>query len=303
MFVPCPHCGFLVALIATRDRAPQRCPRCDGMVESPDVIGDEAIATDDAPAVESADVESADVASAVSPVTETTPPASTGLLQADAVVEQPVADAPAVDTTEGEPATPTFEQAIEAAAIRPAAPRRQRRAARPRRKGEPSFASRDRATDNARLHWRWYAAIAGLVLLLGLQLMLAQRRELAADARWRPYVSALCTVAGCALPPWHEPAAFTMIQRNVRAKPGSAGVLAVEASFRNDAHWPQPWPTLLLGLSDVDGRLAGQRAFTPGEYRPGQKATDELLPGQSATVTLEVIEPAPRIVAFTFDFR
>ena len=97
--------------------------------------------------------------------------------------------------------------------------------------------------------------------------------------------------------------AFTMIQRNVRAKPGSTGVLAVEASFRNDAHWPQPWPTLLLGLSDVDGRLAGQRAFTPGEYRPDQKATDVLLPGQSATVTLEVIEPAPRIVAFTFDFR
>lgn len=294
MFVPCPHCGFLVALIATRDRASQRCPRCDGMVESPDVIADEGIATDDVPAVESADV-----ASAVSPVTEATAQPQ----QADAVVEQPVADAPAADTTEGEHATPTFEQAIEAAAIRPAAPRRQRRGTRPRRKAEPSFASRHRVADNARLHWRWYAALAGLVLLLGLQLLLAQRRELAADARWRPYVSALCAVAGCDLPPWHEPAAFTMIQRNVRAKPGSAGVLVVEASFRNDAHWPQPWPTLLLGLSDVDGRLAGQRAFTPGEYRPDQKATDVLLPGQSASVTLEVIEPAPRIVAFTFDFR
>ncbi|QSX74768.1 DUF3426 domain-containing protein [Lysobacter arenosi] len=270
------------------------------MVESPDVIADEVIATDDAPAVECADV--------ASPTTATPSQESTELLQADAVVAQPAAgapaaDAPAADTTESEPATPTFEQAIEAAAIRPAAPRRQRRGARPRRKGEPSFASRDRAADNARLHWRWYAALAGLVLLLGLQLLLAQRRELAADARWRPYVSALCTVAGCDVPPWHEPAAFTMIQRNVRAKPGSAGVLAVEASFRNDAHWPQPWPTLLLGLSDVDGRLAGQRAFTPGEYRPGQKATDVLLPGQSATVTLDVIEPAPRIVAFTFDFR
>jgi hypothetical protein len=274
------------------------------MVESADVIGDEEIAAEDAPAVE----QRADDASAVTAVTEATPPASTEPLQADAVVEQAAADAPAADTTEGAhanegDATPTFEQAIEAAAIRPAAPRRQRRGARPRRKGEPSFASRDRATDNARLHWRWYAGLAGLVLLLGLQLMLAQRRELAADARWRPYVSALCTVAGCDLPPWHEPAAFTMIQRNVRAKPGSTGVLAVEASFRNDAHWPQPWPTLLLGLSDVDGRLAGQRAFTPGEYRPDQKATDVLLPGQSATVTLEVIEPAPRIVAFTFDFR
>ncbi|HEY5849538.1 MAG TPA: DUF3426 domain-containing protein [Lysobacter sp.] len=202
-----------------------------------------------------------------------------------------------------DPAPPTFEQAIEAAAIRPAAPRRQRRGTRPRRQGEPSFASRHAAAATSRPHWRWYAALAGLVALLALQLVFAQRHELAADARWRPYISALCTVAGCDLPPWHEPGAFTMIQRNVRAKPGSAGVLAVEASFRNDAHWPQPWPTLLLGLSDVDGRLAGQRAFTPLEYRPDHQVDDVLLPGQSTTVTLEVIEPAPRIVAFTFDFR
>ncbi len=288
MFVPCPHCGFLVALIATRDRASQRCPRCDGTVEPPDVI-----ATDHEPVVDVADVAS-----------EATPATTAEPLQADTVVEQPDHGPQAAEAaTEGEQATPSFEQAIEAAAIRPAAPRRQRRGARPRRKGEPSFASGHRVAADARLHWRWYAALAGLVLLLALQLLLAQRRELAADARWRPYVSALCTVAGCELPPWHEPAAFTMIQRNVRAKPGSPGVLAVEASFRNDAHWPQPWPTLLLGLSDVDGRLAGQRAFTPGEYRPDRKATDVLLPGQSANVTLEVIEPAPRIVAFTFDFR
>ena len=33
MFVPCPHCGFLVALIVRPDGAPQRCPRCDGLVQ------------------------------------------------------------------------------------------------------------------------------------------------------------------------------------------------------------------------------------------------------------------------------
>ncbi|HEY5803658.1 MAG TPA: DUF3426 domain-containing protein [Lysobacter sp.] len=289
MFVPCPHCGFLVALIATGERASQRCPRCDGLVQA----GEEITAVD------------ATVASAA--VNEDAAQLLAGTA-ADTAIDSPVAttvDSSATGDTvaHDDPAPPTFEQAIEAAAIRPAAPRRQRRGTRPRRQGEPSFASRHAATASTRLHWRWYAALAGLVLLLVLQLMLAQRHELAAEARWRPYVSALCSVAGCDLPPWHEPGAFTMIQRNVRAKPGRAGVLAVEASFRNDAHWPQPWPTLLLGLSDVDGRLAGQRAFTPVEYRPGHQADDVLLPGQSTTVTLEVIEPAPRIVAFTFDFR
>ncbi|MFC3814690.1 DUF3426 domain-containing protein [Lysobacter sp. GCM10012299] len=298
MFVPCPHCGFLVALIAARDRAAQRCPRCEGLVQAPDMVdadmADTVVAADAVPSTAVAGAE-VDAVEAEAP--------SAAELPVDTATAAAPADALAADTATAPDTAQTFEQAIEAAAIRPAAARRQRRGTRPRRQGEPSFASRHAAAANARLHWRWYAALAGLVVLLVLQLMLAQRRELAADARWRPYVSALCTLARCELPPWHEPAAFTMIQRNVRAKPGSAGVLAVEASFRNDAHWPQPWPTLLLGLSDVDGRLAGQRAFTPGEYRPDQKATDVLLPGQSATVTLDVIEPAPRIVAFTFDFR
>ncbi|MGO4222491.1 DUF3426 domain-containing protein [Lysobacter sp. TAF61] len=280
MFVPCPHCGFLVALIAARDRASQRCPRCDGLVQAPHDVAVDAV---DSAAIDDAAVDGTAIEPSDAPAQEHT--------------------ATDVAAVHDQHATPTFEQAIEAAAVRPVSPRRSRRGTRPRRQDAPSFASRHAAYASTRLHWRWYAAMAGLVVMLALQLMLAQRHELAADARWRPYVSALCRVAGCDLPPWREPAAFTMIQRNVRAKPGSAGVLSVEASFRNDAHWPQPWPTLLLGLSDVDGRLAGQRAFTPDEYRPGQEASDVLLPGQSTTVTLEVIEPAPRIVAFTFDFR
>ena len=30
MFVPCPHCGFPLALIVSKDGAAQNCPRCDG---------------------------------------------------------------------------------------------------------------------------------------------------------------------------------------------------------------------------------------------------------------------------------
>ena len=93
-----------------------------------------------------------------------------------------------------------------------------------------------------------------------------------------------------------------MLDRNVQPKAGMAGVLTVSASFRNDARWPQPWPTLVLTLSDVDGRQVGQRAFAPAEYRE-HDAADLLVPGQSAAVRLDVIEPAPKIVAFTFDFH
>lgn len=283
MFVPCPHCGFLVALIVRPDGAPQRCPRCDGLVQAdatPEPTSDEPAATD---ATAADDASAQDIADEL-PVAAVAVDAASAA-QPDAVVQ---------------PAS--YEDAIASVSATAATPQT-RRKSRPRRSGAPSFARHAQARAPARISWRWHAGIAALVVLLALQLLLAQRRELAADPRWRPLAAGLCSVLRCELPAWREPGAFTMLQRSVRPKPGESGVLAVEASFRNDARWPQSWPLLVLSLSDVDGRPVGQRAFQPQEYRRAHRVGDELLPGQSATVTFEVIEPAPRIVAFTFDFR
>lgn len=199
---------------------------------------------------------------------------------------------------------PTFEDSIAAASsIAPASGRTtlpRRRA--PATRGTPSFARIRQPTPPRQINWRGPVAVVVLVLMLMLQLLLAQRAELAAQARWRPVVAAVCGVLGCELPPWREPTAFSMLNRNVQPKAGMTGVLTVSASFRNDARWPQPWPTIVLSLSDIDGRQVGQRAFAPAEYRDRDSA-ELLAPGQSAAVQLDVIEPAPRIVAFTFDFR
>lgn len=289
MFVPCPHCGFLVALIAREDGPPQRCPRCDGLVQSPGEDSADAEAMAAAEEIGAAPIEESDADAA------SVEPAGDDVAATDAV------DADADAVADPAPA-PSYEEAI-AAVTANAAPARARRRARPRRKGAPSFARHAVIASPARTSWRGYAIVAGLALLLALQLLLAQRNDLAADPRWRPLVASLCGVLQCELPPWHEPAAFTMLQRGVRPKAGDSGVLAVEASFRNDAQWPQPWPALVLSLSDVDGRPVGQRAFTPDEYRQSHRAGDALLPGQSATVAFDVVEPAPRIVAFSFDFR
>lgn len=148
-----------------------------------------------------------------------------------------------------------------------------------------------------------WSAIGLLALALVMQLLLADRARLAMDAGWRPTLARMCGVLGCDLPPWREPQAFTMLSRDVRAHPQRPGTLRVTTSFRNDARWPQPWPALLLTLSDLDGRVAGARAFAPVDYVEADDRGRLLEPGQVATVTLDVIEPAPGIVAFTFDFR
>lgn len=168
----------------------------------------------------------------------------------------------------------------------------------------PSFTRpRVRAAAASRTRWRGIGALAGLSLLLVLQLLLAQRDTLAANPRWRPTISTLCATLRCTLPPWREPAAFTMLSRDVRPHPGAPGTLLINASFRNDARWPQPWPSLLLTLSDLDGRMVGARAFAAREYLGATPTQSALASGQTAAVSLVVVEPAPDIVAFTFDFR
>lgn len=150
--------------------------------------------------------------------------------------------------------------------------------------------------------WQW-ATVAILGMLLLLQIALADRARLAADAGHRPWVAALCGVLRCSLPAWHEPSAFTMVSRDVRPVLGQPGALQVVASLRNDARWAQTWPRLRLSLSDADGRVIGTAVFSASQYLGAEGTADGLIePGQSAQIAFRVREPAASTVAFTFEF-
>ena len=148
----------------------------------------------------------------------------------------------------------------------------------------------------------WIALVV-LILLIATQLFFSERTRLAANAQWRQVVLAVCNVTGCSVPAWHEPDAFAMLSRDVIAVPDRPGVLRVQASIRNDAQWPQPWPALVLSLSDANGRLLGSRRFTPHDYLGRTPETALLQAGQAAQLAFDIVEPAPVVVAFDFRFE
>ncbi|PPJ44173.1 DUF3426 domain-containing protein [Pseudoxanthomonas sp. KAs_5_3] len=178
--------------------------------------------------------------------------------------------------------------------------------ARPKARGPtgPRFLQRGRTTPvhakQARI--QWFAVIA-LSLLLCAQVLLADRARLATQAGWRPIVVALCGVFRCDVPTWREPAAFTMLSRDVRPIIGSPGTLQAQATFRNEARWAQAWPVILLTLKDADGRTLGARALQPADYLPQGESSSLIGPGQSAQMAVSVKEPSANVVAFSFDFR
>jgi len=312
MFLPCPHCGYLITLVLPTHAPGQhvdmpRCPRCEGVLVTAPADARPPQAGDPRPGID-ADESLADETLGSKPTTR---------VEGDDADDGPTTHAaetqshprghppPAGDDPAGNPATQTDASTgpdvVAPFAPATAVPRVGRealpgaiRGGKPRR--TPSFVRGTQHPARARLAWPWYAAIVALGLLLALQLLLAQRHELAASARWRPSLMRVCNVLRCDIPPWHEPRAFTMLARNVQPSPTTAGVLLVEARFRNDARWPQRWPRIFLSLSDVEGRPVGARAFVPGEYRLAATSTDLLAPGQSATVRLQLREPARPVV-------
>ena len=283
MFFPCPYCQFLVNHHPQLRPLPHACPRCGRpLIEDGVSLVDLESSVPDAP-----DAEAASVAPAA--------PAASGSL-ATLLIVPPVAAPVSIE------ADPTAEENEEAATVEPVE-------APPASEPEPAPAAATTAstgpafavpTAAGRGRWRW-ALIALLALLLGLQILLADRARLAADPGWRPVVERLCAVLGCTLPSWHEPTAFLMLDRQIRPA-DTPGALRVDATFRNDARWAQDWPALQLALSDADGRVLGSAVFTPEQYLGAAPAT-RLAPGQSAQASFLVREPAPGTVAFSFEFR
>lgn len=167
----------------------------------------------------------------------------------------------------------------------------------------PAFARPPQAVRRDLLRLAGWTLVPMLALLLVLQVLLADRARLAADAQWRPRVERLCNVFGCELPPWRQPSAFQVTARELRPHPSAPGVLLVTASFRNDAAFAQAWPVLELSLTNLDGEPLGLRRFRPHEYLGAAPESASIGPGQSASITLEVLDPGKRAVSFEFAFR
>jgi hypothetical protein len=178
-------------------------------------------------------------------------------------------------------------------------------AAKRSRPRAPSFAKAPSPASVAqrRLRRIEWSIVAGLSALLLVQMVASDFDQLAAGASTRPWLLRMCGLLRCELPPWREPQALHLLQRDVRANPRRPGTLRISASFRNDARWTQPWPRLRVTLSDSDGRAIGARDFTAGEYLGTQPTPNGIASGQVAAVAFDVIDPSPRVTAFTFEFR
>ena len=169
----------------------------------------------------------------------------------------------------------------------------------------PSFAKPRTTASLAqrRQHRIEWSVAGGLAALLLVQVVASDFDQLAAGSATRPWLQRVCTTLHCTLPPWSEPRALRMLQRDVRANPQRPGMLRISASFRNEARRMQPWPRLRITLADADGRAIAARDFAANEYLGATPTANGIASGQVAGIAFDVVDPSPRVTAFTFEFR
>ncbi|MGO4701784.1 zinc-ribbon and DUF3426 domain-containing protein [Dyella sp. 2RAB6] len=166
----------------------------------------------------------------------------------------------------------------------------------------PRFAREARRSGVRR--WPWLVACLILLLLLCAQLAWAKREELVADASTGPVLRQLCEGFGCRLPLVQDTARLRLLARDVQAHPSVPGALLISATVHNDATFDQPWPVVVVTLSDVDGKRLAMRRLRPSEYLgDGAVATRGLPAGDNAALVLEVEDPGNKAVAFEIGFE
>lgn len=149
----------------------------------------------------------------------------------------------------------------------------------------------------------WSAGIAIASLCLILQLAYLQRNRLTDYPKIGPLVIKACNgIPGCELAPKRDVSQLQLVSRNVYSHPNVKGALMINAVIVNGANFSQPFPVLLVSMSDIHGKVVAERYFRPAEYLPENSDSRGMQPGKAVPVSLEVMDPGQNALAFELDF-
>ncbi|GLQ86518.1 zinc-ribbon and DUF3426 domain-containing protein [Dyella flagellata] len=152
--------------------------------------------------------------------------------------------------------------------------------------------------------WPWIVACAVLLLGLAAQMGWALRDSLIADPTVGPWLRQACAVLQCRVPMVRDVGKLHLLARDVQTHPSVPGALLISATLRNDATFTQPWPMVILRLTDGNGKVIAMRRLNPFEYLDDVEALHRgLAPGATTALVFEVEDPGHQAVAFDMEFE
>lgn len=210
-------------------------------------------------------------------------PEPSAMPETAAVLSVPSAEAElaSVEAVEAAPAIEPLEEADEAEGIEESA--------------LPAFLQSDRTARRAR--WRWAALAIVLGIVLGGQILVAQRSEVAAMLpSLRPLLSAACQPLGCEVGYPRRIEEITIASSELQPIGASKDQLLMVVALRNHASTELQWPGIELTLTDVQDRPVARRVFLPADYLASTIADrNSAQPGPAGLALASNAEPLVRL--------
>jgi len=153
---------------------------------------------------------------------------------------------------------------------------------------------------------RLFMGVIGTIAFLGLLAQLAYlKRDLLADQpltkKW--VVLACDKIPNCTIPKKRAIGKIKLDSRHIYGHPNINGALVVSASFSNRATFSQPYPTLVISMSNIRGQEVAARRFSPKEYLDGNQNIERGFgSGDNVTINLQIADPGNEAMAFEIDF-
>ena len=157
---------------------------------------------------------------------------------------------------------------------------------------------------------RWRILLLSLLFILAVdgiifQLALFRNVELANRfPQLKPYLSEFCHYFPCTFSGPREVGRIYITDREVRSHPQVENALLVSAIFINRAGISQPYPDIVLTLSDLTNTVVAERRFTPADYlSQGQDRFQLMEADVPIHIQFEVLDPGNDAVNFEFTFK
>jgi hypothetical protein len=152
--------------------------------------------------------------------------------------------------------------------------------------------------------WPWVLVCAMLALALLLQLAWVGRDQLIRAPLFGSWLRGTCAMLDCRLPLVAAPRQLHLLASNVESHPNAAHALMISLSLRNEAAFAQPWPVVVVTLSDAQGHRLVMRRLLPTDYLDDPAVLHRgLAPGATTALLLEVQDPGDQAVAYEFGFE
>ncbi|MEP3591133.1 MAG: DUF3426 domain-containing protein [Marinobacter sp.] len=150
----------------------------------------------------------------------------------------------------------------------------------------------------------WSLVTLALFGLLVAQATWFQFDRLSAIPQLRPFYEKGCELAGCELQPLVDIDAIQSRKLVVRTAPDNRNQLIVDAVIINRANFEQPFPSIALTFSNLNGDVVAQSVFSPDEYIAGDgEALENMPPDTPVKIAIRIRDPGRDAVNYNLLFR